>query len=165
MNPGEYLQPFPRKTVVNVPVVSGYTTARLRADDSIAPSISGGDTAMMVTFENVGNTAVALKLSQTNDRSISGTRIDVISGVIVVAGGRKTVSSEGARMAYLELYCTDGGPSNVRLQIESQRQWAELGFDKQADSTFYPPQLWRNSRAYPNSTQVPSEITPNFTYP
>lgn len=165
MNPGEYPQPLIRRIVVNVPVVSGYATSRLRADDSYAPSISGGETAMMVTFENLGNTAVGVKLAQTNDRSISGTRIDVISGVTLVAGGRKTVSSDGAFQSYLELYCTSGGPSTIRMQIESQRQWAELGFDKQADSTFYPPQLWRNSRAYPNSTQVPSQITPNFTYP
>jgi hypothetical protein len=162
MNPGEYIQPFPRKTLVNVPVVSGYVTSRLRADDSYAPVISGGDTSMMVTFENLSNTAVGVKLQQTNDRSISGTRIDVISGVNLVAGGRTTVWSAGAQQSYLELYCYSGGPSNIRMQIESQRQWQEIGFDKQTDSTFYPPQLWRNSRAYPNSTQLPSSLTPNY---
>lgn len=162
MNPGEYLQPFPRKTVVNVPVVSGYVTSRLMADDSIAPVISGGDTTVMVTFENLGNTAVGVKLRQTNDRSISGTRIDVISGITLVAGGRKTSTSTSPFQTYLELYCYEGGPSNIRMQIESQRQWNELGFDKVADSTFYPPTLWQARTAYPASTALPSSRTPNY---
>jgi hypothetical protein len=165
MNPGEYLQPFPRKITVNVPVVSGYVTSRLQADDSIAPVISGDDTRVMVTFENLGNTAVGVKLRQTNDRSISGTRIDVISGINLVAGGRMTQTSTAPFQKYLELYCYSGGPTNIRMQIESQRQWAELGFDKVADQTFYPPSLWQASTAYPAATTLPSAVTPQYNYP
>lgn len=164
MNPGEYLQSFPRKMFVNVPVVSGYVTSRLQADDSLAPVISGGDTTVMVTFENVGGVAVGVKLQQTNDRSISGARVDVVSGIDLVIGGRKTITTTAPFQRYLELYCYSGGPSNIRMQIESMRQWAELGFDKVADQTFYPPQLWQERRAYPASTSLPSSssLTPNY---
>lgn len=160
MNPGEYPQPLVRKTLVNVPVVSGYVTSRLRAADAIAPVISGEDTTVMVVFENVGNTNCSVLLRQTNDRSISGTRIDVISGISLVPGGRRTVTSQAPFQQFLELYCYDGGPSQVRMQIESQRQWEQMGFDKSADSTFYPTSLWQ-AKAYPPSTALPSEITPS----
>lgn len=151
MNPGEYLQPFARKVVVNVPVISGYVTSRLRADDSIAPAISGDNTFITVTFQNVGNVAVGLKLQQTNDNSISGTRIDVISGISLVPGGFRVATSTSPYQAFLELYCYDGGPSSVRMQIDSTRQWQEQGFDKIGDATFYPPQLWQ-VKQYPVAT-------------
>lgn len=44
MNPGEYVQPLPRKTLVQCPVVSGYVTSRLYTQDDWPPSISGGTT-------------------------------------------------------------------------------------------------------------------------
>lgn len=165
MNPGEYPQPLVRKTLVNAPAISGYVAARLRADDSIAPVISGSDTTVMVTFENVGNTLVGVKLRQTNDRSISGTRIDVITGVSLVPGGRKIVTSTAPFQSYLELYCDANGPSQVRMQIESLRKWNELGFDKVADATFYAPQLWQANPAFPAMTPLPASQPSTPSYP
>lgn len=165
MNPGEYPQPLPRRTLVNVPVVSGYVTSRLRANDDFAPVTSGENTRVNVVMENVGNTYVEVLLRQTNDRSISGTRINVISGLQLQPGGRRFVTSTEPFQKYLELYCYGGGPSQVRMQIESLREWNELGFDKVADQTFYPPRLWQAETAYPQSTDLPSAITPNYNYP
>jgi hypothetical protein len=165
MNPGEYPSPLPRKTLVNVPVVSGYVTSRLMADDAIAPVTSGEDTRVNVLFENVGNTNVSVLLRQTNDRSISGTRINVISGIALVPGGRRYVTTTEPFLRFLELYTYDGGPSQVRMQIESLRKWDQCGFDKVADQTFYPPSLWQTQTAYPQSTALPSAITPNYNYP
>jgi hypothetical protein len=166
-NPGEYPQPLPRKTLVNVPVVSGYVTSRLRANDDFPPVISGENTRISVLIENVGNTYVEVKLRQTNDRSISGTRIDVISGLQLQPGGRRYVTSTSPFQKYLELFCY--GPSQrvgqIRMQIESLREWNQCGFDKVADQTFYPPQLWQAETAYPEATELPSAITPQYNYP
>jgi len=98
---------------------------------------------MMVTLENTGAAGVFLQLRQTTDRSVSGTRISAVSGVYVVPQGRSVRTTNAVYQEFMELYCTDGGPSEVRMQIASQRRWAILGFDKEADSTFYPPQLWQ----------------------
>lgn len=141
--PGQYVQPLPRKTNVQVPVVSGYVAARLRAADPVRPVTSGEDCMMSVTFENVGNTAFSVLLRQTTDRSTSGSRVNVISGITLAAGGRRTVAASTAYQEFLEVYCNGGGPGNLRLQIESQREWQQMGFDKTADLTFYPTSLWQ----------------------
>lgn len=141
--PGEYVQPLPRKTNVQVPVISGYVAARLRGTDPVRPITSGEDTTMALTFENMGNTAVSVLLRQTTDRSVSGTRINVVSGIVLVAGGRRTVSTQNCYQEFLEVYCYAGGPSNLRLQIDSLRRWEQMGFDKTADLSFYPTSLWQ----------------------
>jgi hypothetical protein len=156
--PGEYPQPLVRKHFINVPVVSGYVTSRLQGIDPVQPVTSGDDTYMMVTFENVGGTLCAVKLRQTQDRTISGARVDVVSGISLVPGGHRVVPTNAAYMKYLELYCYSGGPSQLRIQIESLRQWGQMGFDKVADATFYPPQLWEASPT-PIATPV---TTPTF---
>ena len=143
--PGEYPQPLLRKTVVNVPVVSGYVTARLQAVDPVQPSVSGDDTYALVLFENVGNTACHVMLQQTTDRTVSGTRFSVVSGIALVPGGRRTIATNAPYQRYLELKCTFNGPSQIRMQIESQRQWNLMVFDKVADATFYPTSLWQAS--------------------
>lgn len=164
MNPGQYPQPLPRTTLVNVPVVSGYTTARLRADDDFAPVISGEDTRINVVIQNVGNTYVEVKLQQTNDRSVSGVRIDVVSGLQLQPGGRRHFSTTAPFQKYLELYCygQSGAVGQIRMQINSLRQWEECGFDKVADQTLYPPQLWQARTAYPQATTLPGTVPPNY---
>jgi hypothetical protein len=140
---GEYSQPLQRVTNVQVPVISGYVTSRLRATDPIQPAISGQETSMQVVFENVGGKFVYVKLQQTNDHSTSGTRIDVISGVSLVPGGRSTVATTAAYQKFLELACTDGGPTQIRMQITANRRFEQQGFDKVGDATFYPSLLWQ----------------------
>lgn len=141
--PGEYPQPLIRTQTVNTVAVSGYVASRLRMVDPIRPSISGEETTMMVTLENTGNAGVFLQLRQTSDRSVSGTRINCVSGVYVVPGGRSTRTTTAPYLEFLELYCTDAGPATIRMQISSLRRWEILGFDKEADSTFYPTSLWQ----------------------
>lgn len=151
--PGEYPQPLSRVTNVMAPAISGYVTSRLRAVDPIRPSTSGEDTTMLLSFENVGGTWVSVKLQQTRDRSVSGTRVDVISGVTLVPGGKSTKTTQNAYMEFLELATSDGGPSQVRLQITSNRRFEHLGFDKDADATFYPKQLWQ-AKPTPTASSV-----------
>jgi hypothetical protein len=124
-----------------VPVISGYVTSRLYATDWFAPTISGTpETTALVTFENVGNTQFSVLLRETDDRSVSGTRYNLMGAVAVVPGGQKT-SSITNRRPYMELYCTGTTTGNLRMQIDSQRQWNELGFAK--DDPYYPPQLFQ----------------------
>jgi len=143
MNPGEYVQPLVRKTLVQCPVVSGYVTSRLYTQSDWPPAISGGvsQTNMLVTFENVGNTYFSVNLRETDDRSISGTRYNLTATpVYLCPGGQQTQTLSGKRN-FLEVYCTGTTTGQLRMQIDSQRTWSELGFAK--DDPYYPPQLWQ----------------------
>lgn len=162
MYPGEYTQPLVRKHFVNCPAISGYVTARLHAEDWFPPTISGYGTvatSSFVTFENVGGTAFSVLLQETSDRSISGARTPVsgyepeiggigpMTAISLVPGGavQRTLSH---LHPYLEVKCTAGGPGSLRMQLESQRQWRQLGFDRVDDATFYPTSLWQ-AKEYP----------------
>lgn len=147
MNPGEYTQPFPRKTIVNCPVVSGYVTARLYASETIPPTVSGAQTQSYVTFENVGGTTFSVRLRETDDRSITGMRYNLGSEAYVVPGGYQTQTITG-RLPFLEVYCTGTTTGQLRLQLESQRQWRELGFDR--TDSYYPTSLYQ-ARTYPSA--------------
>ena len=144
MNPGEYTSPLVRKTVVQCPVMSGYVTARLQAQDWFTPPISGVPTSIMATFENVGNTYFSVVLNETDDRSISGTRTALVgfsgTAAYLVPGGQQALQLNG-KHNFLEVYCTGTTTGELRLQLESQRRWNQLGIDR-ADP-FYPWQLWR----------------------
>lgn len=145
MYPGEYVQPLVRKTLVQCPVVSGYVTARLQAQDiSTPPAISGTPTRIAATFENVGNTYFSVLLRETDDRSVSGART-ILPGFVgtaayLVPGGEVALALD-SRHTFIEVYCTGTTTGNLRLQLESQRRWTEMGFSK--DDPFYPPQLFQ----------------------
>lgn len=142
MYPGEYTQPLVRKTLVQAPVISGYVTARLQAQDYFPPTISGATTNMLVTLENTGINTTAISLQETSDRSVSGTRYTIMNAVTVVPGGQTTQFVNQGYLPFLELYCSGtNGDSTVRMQIDSQRRWTEMGFDK--FDPFYPPQLFQ----------------------
>ena len=144
MNPGEYTAPMPRRTLVQCPVVSGYVTARLQAQDWFLPATSGQPTSMMETFENVGNTIFSVALNETSDRSISGarTRLTGFSGTAayLVPGGQQTLLLNG-HLPFMEVFCTGTTTGNLRLQLDSQRKWTEMGFDR--TDPFYPAVLWQ----------------------
>ena len=145
MNPGEYNASLVRKTTVRCPVVSGYVTARFQASDWFAPVISGTPaTNMSCLFENTGQTTFSVVLNETDDRSASGTRYPLVgfsgTAAYLRPGGQKTVNLQGRRK-FLEVYCTGTTTGELRLQIESQRQWTEMGMDR--TDPFYPPSLWQ----------------------
>lgn len=140
MNPGEYPQPLVRKTFVHCPVVSGYVTGRLQAQDAFPPTVSGGNTTMLVTFENVGGTQFSVLLRETDDRSVSGVRRNLMSAVSLVPGGQSTHTLNGIK-PYLEVYCTGTTSGQLRMQIDSQRRWTEMGFDR--TDGYYPASLYQ----------------------
>ena len=137
-----YTDPLVRKTLVQCPVVSGYVTARLYNQDDIQPTISGSPaTTMLVTFENVGGTQFAVNLNETNDRSTSGIRTALNSSPINLVPGGQVVQTLSTAGSYLEVFCTGTTTGELRMQIDSQRTWRELGFAK--DDPYYPTQLWQ----------------------
>lgn len=147
MNSGEYTSPLVRKTLVQCPVVSGWVTARLYAQDDVPPVISGVPaTNMWVTFENIGGTQFAINLNETSDRSSSGVRYPLNGSPINLVPGGMTTQLLGGVRSFLEVYCTGTTTGELRMQIESQRRWSELGFDK--TDPYYPPQLWQ-AKVYP----------------
>ncbi len=142
MYPGEYPQPLVRKTFVQAPVVSGYVAARLQSQDWFLPTISGGANNMLVTYENVGNTYFTVLLRETTDRSISGVRTTLPGTEQMLCPGGQVTLSATNKARYLEVYCSGTTTGQLRMQIDSQRQWVEMAFDK-TETTFYPTSLWQ----------------------
>lgn|SRR5512143_428161 len=146
MYPGEYPQPLIRRMVVQCPVVSGYVTARLQAQDNInPPATSGPPSGLAVIFENVGNTAFSVLLRETDDRSVSGTRYTLPTAIgsfpaYVIPGGYVPMACDSSKQ-FLEVFCTGTTTGQLRMQIDSLRRWTEMGFGK--DDPFYPPQLFQ----------------------
>jgi len=136
--PGEYVQPLSRKTVVMCPVISGYVTARLRAQDAPIPNFAGQDQTVRVMYENTGNGTLAFLLQAADDRSISGART-VLANLGAAAGGHG-VQTVTTKQSFLEVKGILG-TGNLRVEIDSMRQWNELGFSK--DDPFYAPQLFQ----------------------
>jgi len=148
MNPGEYPQPLVRKTLVQCPVVSGYVTSRLSAQQTYPLVGSGADTSMLVTFENVGNTQISVVLRETDDRTVSGTRV-ALANAYLAPGGRDTQFVQG-HLRYLEVYCSGTTTGELRMQIDSQRRWDQMAFAR--DDPYYPPQLWQ-AKTFPGPLQ------------
>ncbi len=144
---GEYAQPLSRTTGVQFPVVNGYTTARLRAKSDPATQAGAIDQTVQVLLENVGAASVTLQLYQAtvyDAVSSDPTRDATTLGAskTLVPGGRVTYSVVLTKR-YLEVKCTAGGPSNVRLQLSGLVEFQELGFDKIKDDSLYPKELWQ----------------------
>lgn len=157
MYPGEYTQPLVRKTFVQVPVVSGYVAARLQAQDWVQPAISGfnaPNSVFGVIYENVGNTWFSVVMQTTDDRSISGVRTQIAATAASVCPGGMINVLGSTKARYLEVLCTGTTTGQLRMQMESQRQWLKLGFDKVDDATFYPTSLWQ-AKEYPGPVSAP----------
>ena len=138
--PGEYPQPTPRTTVVQVPVVPDYVTARLRA----IPTLSYYGTTVelyqtQVLLENVGASDASVQLQETNDY-VSGPRYLLSPAVEVKAKGQKLFDVFPQRN-YLELWGTGTNEGQIKAQLTSRIKWGILGFDK--TDTTYPEKLWK----------------------
>ena len=141
---GQYPSPLVRPTFVTAPVVAGYTTVRLWANlqfSGTGTSPSLNDNLVMATVENVGDADMTMQFRQVGDyssglpfRSNLGTAIALKAG-----GGRKQVTFTPTQQ-YLEVWGVSGG-SQLRMQLQSQLQFNELGFAR--GDTTYPPQLWQ----------------------
>jgi hypothetical protein len=139
--PGEYAQPQTRHQEVRVPVVPGYTTARLAAIPPINVPDAGTALSMystLVGLQNTGDVSVTVQLKQT-DNQASGPRSNIGPAVALTPGGFKdfTVYPD---QKYLELWGAGSNESTVRMSLDSKIRWSVLGFAK-TDAT-YPPQLW-----------------------
>lgn len=149
MYPGEYPQPLPRKTVVQCPVVSGYVAARLQAQEYYAPVVSGyPETAVLATFENVGGTWISVRLRETSDASITGTRYNLGDAVMLCPGGHVAKQMTFGTRKFLEVYCTGTTTGALKLQLDSQQRWTEMGFAK--DDPFFATSLWQ-AKAIPTA--------------
>ena len=137
MYSSEYAQPLPRKTTLQIPMVADHVTGRLRAQEIYAGS-GQNDYTTQVLVENTGLTQFIVQLQETNLRGISGARTTIGPAVTLVPGGRNTYTILPTKR-YLEVTSTRGD-GKLRMQLESQVRWDELGFAK--DDPFYPVELW-----------------------
>jgi hypothetical protein len=174
---GQYTQPLNRPAFVQDPVVAGFTTMRLWAGlqmsgTGTSPSLT--DNLVLATLENTGDVSVTAQFRQVGDYSSglpaynavltdgiiatpgSGTkaqtapyRSNLGSTHTLVPGGRKTISFTPTQQ-YVELWGVSGGPSQIKLQLDTQVPWTLLGFAKN-DPT-YPPALWQPPTYNPPTT-------------
>lgn len=148
MNPaGEYSQPLNRTTSANFAVVNGYTTARLRSEQTLEVTTSATDQLTTVTLENTGDRSVTIQLYEANVTDptlVSPTRDASTLGAAktIVAKGRVVYTVTPVKR-YLEVKCTSGGPANVRMLLSGQVRWQQVGFDKIKDASLYPSSLWQ----------------------
>jgi len=150
MYPGQYPQPQQRRTDLQAPFISGYSTVRLYASLLAATTIPPTRlTGVSAVITNLQDKTVQLGFVPLDDRTTpilsgSGTRCELYSP----AGGAdlgKSIYVSGAAVVevnfqtskpYLEMFCEGGGPTNCRIQLESLIQWDQMAFDK--SDTKYP---------------------------
>jgi hypothetical protein len=146
---GIYPSPLLRPTFVQCPLVAGYTTVRLYAPYDFAgssPILPTTDHFCTAILENTGNAAAAIVLNQTGTEWYTGTRTVAATGT-VQPGGRISVGWTQVQ-PYLEVACVWGGPAEIRMQLMSQMQWTNVGFNK--SDTMYPQTQWAaNYNAFP----------------
>lgn len=139
---GIYPAPLERPLLVQVPVVKGYTTARLYSPmdfNGSTPIWPTQDHAVYGIIENTGAVAAAVAINQTGTEWYLGTRTLAASGTIQPSGKLRLYWTQ--TQPYFEVACTWGGPSEIRLQVISQMQWNMLGFQK--SDPMYPAVLWQ----------------------
>lgn len=135
-------------------MISGYSTARFYAPvldcSQVPPSELCGvnvtisnqmDTTVQVGFVPLSAASVPV-LSGSGDRytlySDGGTNLGQI---LYLSGGGQARVHFAANKPYLEMFTEEGGPAQVRVQVESLIQWDQKGFDR-LDAK-YPPQLFQ----------------------
>ena len=150
MYPGQYPQPQQRRTDLQAPFISGYSTIRLYAPvlaaSTIPPTRLLGNTAVIT---NLQDTTVKLSFVPLSDRTTpvlsgSGTRCELYSPAagadlgtsIYVSGASIVEVNFQTSKPYLEVFCEGGGPTNCRIQLQSLIQWDQMSFDK--SDTKYP---------------------------
>lgn len=134
--PGEYAQPQTRHQEIRVPVVPGFTTARLSAIPPIYVDNPGTVLSVystLVSLQNTGDLSVTVQLKQT-DNMASGARSNIGPAVALVPLGSKefTIYPDNK---YLELWGAGTNESTVRMSIDSRIRWSVLGFAK-SDTRF-----------------------------
>jgi len=145
---GEYPQPLVRVGNVQIPIVSGYTTGRLRGDVIMVSGYQPNRS--QITLENTGRTSFTVQLREAPDY-VSGPFSNLGSAVALVPSGQKTVFHTHAQ-PYLEFRGTSGS-GTLRAQIASQVKWQIMAFDK--SDTNYPSVL---SKKYPDPSPPPSNL-------
>ncbi len=156
---GQYPQPQLRPAVIQEPVVAGYTTIRLQANLQFTGTgtgtIAGGtisslvDNTVLGLFENVGPTDVTIQIREVGDYTLPASGRGSLGAAfsLVANGGRQTKTFIPLQQ-YVEIWGVSGGPSNIKVQLNSQVEWGLLAFAK--NDPVYPPQLWRPA-SYNNS--------------
>ena len=144
---GEYPSPLIRVSNLQVPMVSGYATGRLRAQ--FGPVSGTEDSSCLILLENVGPTTFTVQLKEAAAvTSVSG-RSNLGEAYALAVNGRRTVRLTPSQ-PIVEAWCT-AGSGQLKAQIQSQLRWDILAFDR--DEASYPTQVWRTWD--PNLPQTP----------
>lgn len=143
MYPGQYAQPTPRRVNVQCPMISGYSMARFRSpllgNTPLPPTSQRGVKAVI---SNLTNTTVKMSFVPLADKTTpvlagSGSRYGLYDAAGTSVGDYVYVSGSGqvqvqfsANKTFMEVFADGGGPSEVRIQLESLIQWEAMSFDR-----------------------------------
>jgi hypothetical protein len=159
--PGVYGSPIQKvATWRGIPLVSGYSTARMQANLALATSgyptsnpVVSGYQSVNITYANDGLVSATVQLVQT-DNLASGPRVQLGNPVTLVAGGM-AYSTVIPQAHWVEMSCVGGGPTEIRAQMCSQMDWTLEGFSKV--EVLYPQYLIAGN--YPPAFGSLSNIT------
>lgn len=125
-----------RTTIVRVPVVPNYVTARLRPKRLMATGFAFA--ACQVTLRNTGDTACIMRLQTTDDPAPAVSRAYLGSAISLQPHGEKTFVVKPEK-AYLEFKSIEG-LSEIEITVVSQIGFDTVPFDRM--DTYYPRILW-----------------------
>jgi len=131
-------------TSVNVPVIPGKVTSRLRLDKKTdigntytSGNIVSDDTPCLFSFNNVGSTQFSFSLKSTHGTNPSSTRSDLIPFIALVPGG---YHAQEATLTGEFLEVTGGtGSGNLRMEISADGHFILTNPSK--DEPFYPSSI------------------------
>lgn len=161
MGPGQYPQPLQRTNFVFAFLLNGYCTARMEVQ---APYTASGtnwgtwgtlpDWSCTGVFENLDSkNSVTVQLKETASVA-SGPRTNLGSPITLAPSGHIT-QAFNPTASFVEVWCSGGGPAQLRWQVSSKIGFTLEGFQKyptqdptypwQTEQGSYPPVAWPGS--------------------
>ncbi len=140
-----YLSPLERVSFINLTAVSGYTTARLQValPSGTTTSLAEPYGTIVFQFQNTSDTAATVQVKQAVSSDYRSGRTNIGSASAMTAGGFDTVTACPTQQI-VELWCTSGGPANIRAQVVSRLDYTLLGFVQGGvRDPQYPPAFWQ----------------------
>ena len=134
MEPGQYTDPLDRVNPLMLPLVNGYTTGRLFVSNAYYGTVQGTWQGSLpyynvtCTVQNLTSTAATMQLVE-KPSAVSGPRSNLAAAVPLAGNGFK-VFDFNPTASFVEIKCTSGGPTNVRIQFDSKLTWTLQGFTK-----------------------------------
>jgi hypothetical protein len=140
-----YNQPLNRTSFLNFTAVNGYTTARMMValPTGTITSLNVPYGSINFQLENLGDVSTTLQIKQAASQDPTSGRTAITDAVALTPRGFATVSACPTRQ-FVEVWCTAGGPAQIRGQISTKLDYTLAGFTQSGTkNSNYPPVFWQ----------------------